>query len=403
MTPSDNPQSAQRRRDNFFRGTLRDPATRPAEQDNDVRGNDDPLVQRAELHLHEAVTNIAQSIGIPSLDKDVVATMVQKAKSFLRGMSRQQLASLSPSSAMLQSLAATTFNPAMTPEAAQRQRLEQLKASYHGTGIAPTDAQLARLAAGGSLFGYGRGADGRSGTGVGSSFGSMDRNVGERRVADYGSMSSGPSVYSYSPVNYGSSDFHKAGLGYSSFNEMRTQGFERPQIARAVKDVSDLKVDMNTNAPRAARLNRDAPEVVPAIKTYRTGMVDITSRLGGVEKSEAEAKRLDAAGQTAAAAQIREQATRDLEQLTKKYQEERKKVEDAIRTAPPERREDAVKLLADVDKQFAHTRQRLAKTMKPEHVDAKLALSETQARQVHKPHQATITGKRLPATTACSA
>ena len=114
MTPFDNPQSALRRRDNFLRGAAHDPAARTAEHASDVRGDDDPLIQRAELQLHEAVTSIALSIGIPSLDKGIVDAMVHKAKPSLRGMSRHQLASLSPSSSMLQSLAASTFNPAMT-------------------------------------------------------------------------------------------------------------------------------------------------------------------------------------------------------------------------------------------------------------------------------------------------
>ena len=231
MTPSDHPQSAQRRRDNFFRGTLRDPATRTAEQENDVRGNDDPLIQRAEQQLHEAITSIALSIGIPSLQSGEIASMIQKATPSLRGMSRQQLASLSPSSSLLQSLAATTFNPAMTPEAAQRLRLEQIKASYHGTGIVLTDAQLAGLEGRGGVFG----GAGRSGEGRGG-FAGLDRMLNERRAGDYGSMAGGASVYSYSPVNYSGSVFQRAGMEYSTFSKLRSEGFAGTQIVHAAQD-----------------------------------------------------------------------------------------------------------------------------------------------------------------------
>ncbi len=149
MTPFNTPQAAERRRDRFLRGTVPAPDWQEVHAASDapgpeIRGANDPLLQRAEQQLHEAITSIAQSIGVPPLKAGEIATMIQKATPSLRGMSRQQLASLSPSSSLLQSLAATTFAPAMTAEAAQRARLEQIKASYHGTGIDPTDALLLR-------------------------------------------------------------------------------------------------------------------------------------------------------------------------------------------------------------------------------------------------------------------
>ena len=179
MTPFNTPQAAERRRDRFLRGALPAPDWQETHVAIDapgaeIRGANDPLLYRAEQQLHEAINSIAQSIGIPPLKAGEIASMIQKVTPSLRGMSRQQLASLSPSSSLLQSLAATTFNPAMTSEAAQRAKLEQIKASYHGTGIDPTDALIlrgerGRFRDGVGLDGYGCAGGRTSGSGTGVS------------------------------------------------------------------------------------------------------------------------------------------------------------------------------------------------------------------------------------------
>ena len=134
--------AAQRRRANFFRGTRQDAAL--AAEPHEHHGDEHALLARAEEQLSIAIQSIAQSRGLGALPPGDVASMVQKATPKLKGMSRQALKSLSPSSPALFDLAISSIAPILTPDAVERLRFEQIKASHHGTGSMPTDEQILR-------------------------------------------------------------------------------------------------------------------------------------------------------------------------------------------------------------------------------------------------------------------
>lgn len=294
MIPFTHPQAAERRRDRFLRVAETAPDLHEVRVGSDaaipeIRGANDPLLQRAEQQLHEAITSIAQSIGVPPLQSGEIASMIQKATPSLRGMSRQQLASLSPSSSLLQSLAATTFNPAMTPEAAQRARLEQIKASYHGTGIDPTDALIlrgerGRFRDGVGLDGYGR-AGGRtsgSGTGVGGTDASGYSLLGGQRF----------STYELATIQTARVEAVRAGVPWLGANEYRRDLAQiGPQGVRAIADV-------NIQQPSYQRLRTDgrfeAKEVVVLADYAKAKGIKDANRLAHTTADEVQLGKTEA-------------------------------------------------------------------------------------------------------------
>jgi hypothetical protein len=133
--------AAARRRQNFLSGSDRDHRTGNGAE---ARGDEHELLQRAEGQLTVTIQSIAHSHGLGSLPLGDVAAMAQKAAPKLKGMSRSALKSLSPSSPVLFELAITSLARVLTPETIERVRLEQIKASFNGTGSMPTDDQILR-------------------------------------------------------------------------------------------------------------------------------------------------------------------------------------------------------------------------------------------------------------------
>ena len=114
MMPQNRTDDAARRRANFFR----DP------------GNTAPLQVRAEHQLRSAITSLARSMHLPDLPRGDIDAMLVSAGPRLRSMTADQLASLDPSSDLLHAIAITAFGAAVTPDVAQRLRLDSLRASY---------------------------------------------------------------------------------------------------------------------------------------------------------------------------------------------------------------------------------------------------------------------------------
>ncbi|MEQ1697703.1 MAG: hypothetical protein ABL901_17865 [Hyphomicrobiaceae bacterium] len=228
-----------RRRANFFSGTKRDPL-RNADTQDAYSVVDDHLITRAEEQLTTTLQSIAQTIGLSGLLSGEVDAMVKKAAPQIKGMSRQDLKALNSSSSALMSLAITAFTPAITLDAAQRMKFQQLKDAHNGTGIAPTDAQLER-GTGGTLLSL------------------SNRQAADRRVRDFDTLQTSASLKSITPINFTGSVYDREGMGYQTFIMLRGQGFAQTHIQHAAQDsrINGFSADDPKIAKAFAVLDRD--------------------------------------------------------------------------------------------------------------------------------------------------
>jgi hypothetical protein len=135
-----------RRRANFFRGTkMQNPPFDPIRNDSSLGatkhdGGNSYLVNRGGQFVQDAVALIVQSLGLPVLPPGQLAAIVDRALPALRGMSARDLAGLSPSSAIIASIALSAAAPALPPNAVEKLKREYLARSLDGTGKTLADA-----------------------------------------------------------------------------------------------------------------------------------------------------------------------------------------------------------------------------------------------------------------------
>lgn len=125
-----------------------------------------------------------------------------------------------------------------------------------------------------------------------AAFAAMDRELRGRtsRSSEYSDLRSD----SISSANYSSSAYARTGLNYTTFTDLRNQGFNGQQIMAAVNTTRSLGIDTNRNAAPMARVQRDIPSAVPGLHTTHQNWSD-------VKKLEDEQRKALEAGNTAAA------------------------------------------------------------------------------------------------------